>query len=90
MGDPHWYVIQEWDEVGGERFQAFAALIRAEGHKGRYIRPYNPRPLINHYLELGDGFVYWYIHPNQLCRTRIEWQQHEPIPEQMTLTEEDR
>lgn len=78
VADPHWYVIREWSSVDDDDFDEFARLIRACGYRARYIRPYDPRPLVNHYLEDGE-WVYWFIYPNQLCRTRIEWRQHEPL-----------
>ena len=79
IADPHWYVIRHWPSVDDRDYWEFARVIGALGYKARYIRPYNPRPLINDYLEF-DEYVYWCIPPIQMCRTRIEWHQHEPLP----------
>jgi hypothetical protein len=83
--EPHEYVLTGWPSVDDDEALWFAALIRQHGHKGRYVPPYSGKPQINHYLDLPDGFVYWRIWPNQLCRTRIEFGQHERLPEQLTL-----
>jgi len=75
--DPHWYLIAN-DTIDSTTFWAFVRLIRAEGYRGTYVAPYRPeRPMTNHYLEIGEH-VYWAIPPRQLCRTRIEFGQHEP------------
>jgi hypothetical protein len=81
----HWYVILDWESVDTDEALWFAALIQKHGHRGRYVPPYSGKPQVNRYLDMPDGFVYWRIWPNQLCRTRIEFGQHERLPEQLTL-----
>jgi len=78
IADPHWYVIRSWPSVGDRAYWEFVRVVRTLGYRGRYVRPYDPRPLVNDYLEFG-GFVYWCIPPTQICRTRIEWRRHEPL-----------
>lgn len=83
--DPHWYVINGWDEVPADLYWRFVRLVKRKGYKGRYTARYRPdRPMVNSYLEIGEH-VYWTIPPKQICRTRIEYRQHEPIPEQGSL-----
>ena len=77
IADPHWYVMRHY--VDGSEFRKVASAVRKLGYRAEYIRPYNPRPLRNNYLELGE-YVYWWIYPNQLCRTKIAWRQHRPLP----------
>lgn len=77
--DQHWYLIVG-DTIDAATFWAFVRLIRAEGYLGAYVARYRPdKPMTNHYLEIGE-YVYWAIPPNQLCRTRTEFGQNEPIP----------
>jgi hypothetical protein len=83
--DPHWYVINGWPEVPADLYWAFVRLVKREGYRGRYVAPYrHDRPMVIRYLEIGEH-VYWTIPPKQICRTRIEWKQHTPIPEQERL-----
>ncbi len=77
----HWYVISGWDEVPPGKFWAFVRFVRDHGYKGRYTRQ-DGTVTTNHYIEIGDEWVYWAIPPRQACRTRIEYQQHERLPEQ--------
>src|SRR4051794_33282245 len=60
IADPHWYVIRYWQDVSGPGFDEFARVIAALGYMARYVRPYDPRPLIGRYLEIGE-YVYWSI-----------------------------
>lgn len=79
VADPHWYAIRSWPSVGARDYWQFTRIVSALGYRARYVRPYDPRPLLGRYLEFGE-FVYWCVPPNQVCRTRIEWHQHEPCP----------
>ena len=86
--DPHQYVISDWPEVEVGLYWEFVRLVRREGYQGTYRAPYRPEvELRNHYLEL-DGWVYWTIPPTQICRTRIEDRQHEPVPANQRLRED--
>jgi hypothetical protein len=83
--DRHWYVINGWPEVPADLYWAFVRLVKRKGYLGRYTAPYRPdRTQVNSYLEI-DQHVYWTVPPKQICRTRIEHRQHEPIPEQGRL-----
>jgi hypothetical protein len=84
---PHSYVILEWPEIAAEGFWGVVNLIRDTGYLGAYSPPYDPgRRMVSRYLDLlGDGYVYWHVHPNQLCRTRIEDRQHKRLPEQIAM-----
>jgi len=82
--DPHWYLIAD-DTIDPTTYWAIVRLIRAEGYQGVYVAQYRPdKPMRNFYLEIGS-FVYWAIPPRQLCRTRVEYGQHERLPEQLRL-----
>jgi hypothetical protein len=86
--EPHQYVIRTWVEVDENQFWEFIRLVERDGYLARYVRPYAPdRPMVNSYLVIG-AHVHWAIPPNQLCRTRVEDRQHEPLPEQLRLEEE--
>jgi hypothetical protein len=78
-------VIRGWQAVDSDDLDWFVALIRQHGHKGRYTPSYSGKRQVNRYLDLPDGFVYWWIWPRMLNRTRIEFGQHERLPEQLTL-----
>jgi hypothetical protein len=82
--DPHQYLILDWPSVDTDEALWFAALIRQHGHKGRYVPPYSGKPQVNRYLDL-DEHVYWWIYPRMLNRTRIEFGQHERLPEQLSF-----
>ena len=84
--DPHQYVILGWESVDTEQFWWFVDHIRGHGYRGKYTAPYNNRTLYNRYFEL-DGFVYWFIRPMMLNRTRVEYQQHERLPDPPEQTE---
>lgn len=85
--DPHWYLIVD-DTIDPTTYWAIVRLIKAEGYLGTYTAAYRPdKPMKNHYLEI-DEHVFWAIPPKQLCRTRIEFQQHERLPEQTSLLED--
>ena len=77
--DPHEYVIRSWRDIDVDRFDAFVALIRAEGYRATYRAPYRPEyEMRNHYLEL-DGWCYWFIRPDMLNRERAEGRKHMPV-----------
>ena len=83
IADPHWYTILGWGDQGP--FTEFARIVRDLGYDAYYTIPYPPhKRMLNQYLEIGS-YVYWYIWPRQLCRTRIEWGQREVVPVQETL-----
>jgi hypothetical protein len=88
--DSHEYVISTWDEVDIDLYWAAVRLIKREGYQGVYRAPYRPEvEMRNAYLEI-DQHVYWAIPPKQICRTRIEDRQHEPVPEQESLLDDER
>ena len=76
--EPHQYVILNWQEVDTPTAWKFIDLIRRTGYRGRYTPPYNNREQRNWYLEV-EPWVFWFIGPRQLCRTRIEYRQHERL-----------
>ncbi len=83
--EPHQYAINGWREVPADLYWRFVGLVDRLGYRGSYTPPYRPdRPQVNSYLEIGPH-VYWTVPPKQICRTRIEHRQHEPIPEQEDL-----
>ena len=77
--DPHQYVILGWESVDTEQFWWFVDHIRGHGYRGKYTAPYNNRALYNRYFEL-DGFVYWFIRPMMLNRTRVEYSSTSACP----------
>jgi hypothetical protein len=82
--EPHEYLILGWRAVDPDELHWFVDLILRKGHKGRYVPPYSGKAQVNSYLDL-DEHVYWWIYPRMLNRTRIEFGQHERLPEQLTL-----
>jgi hypothetical protein len=82
--EPHEYVILGWRAVDPDELRWFVGLIRRGGHKGRYVPPYSAKAQVNRYLDL-DEHVYWWIYPRMLNRTRIEYGQHERLPEQLSF-----
>jgi hypothetical protein len=82
--EPHSYVIRGWSSVDPDELDWFTTLIRREGHRGRYTPPYSGKAQVNRYLDLNE-YVYWWIWPRMLNRTRIDFAQHERLPEQLTL-----
>ena len=85
--EPHEYVISGWPEVPVDAYWAAVRAIKREGYKGRYTPRYAPdKPQVNFYLAV-DGFYYFGVPPKQLCRTRDR--QHEPLPEQPNLLENE-
>lgn len=87
--EPHQYVIRHWREVDTPTFWKFVDLIRERGHRGRYTPPYNNRPQTNYYFEHAE-FVYWHIWPIQLCRTKIEYRQHQRLDDKPALNQHKR
>lgn len=88
--DSHEYVINGWPEVDADDYWDFVRLIKRDGERGRYAPPYDPtRWMENSYLEI-DKHVFWAIPPKQICRTLIEHRQHEPLGEQLELTDNER
>lgn len=83
--DPHEYIIGSWERVPWDDFWWFVGAIEQHGHWGRYQARYSDRGYVRKYLDIGDR-VYWFIKPFQLCRTKIEYRQHErldgPVPAQ--------
>lgn len=84
--DPHEYIIGNWNNVDSDALRRFTYTIRVRGYRGRYRARYSGRDQINHYLIV-DEHVYWFIPPMQLCRTKVEYRQHEPVEEQLTIEE---
>ena len=78
----HWYVIRD-REVPVDLFWAIHRLIRREGHRGRYTTQ-DGRTMTNSYLDIGE-WTYWSVPTRQLCRTRVEFGQHQRLPEQSEL-----
>lgn len=84
IADPHWYIIRNWSRVDDEGFRFLAKVIRSLGYRAEYRAPYWRKFYVNRYLDL-EGYVYWWVYPNQLCRTKAGWNSRRPLPAQGCL-----